>query len=247
MSIRTKRDLQGLRSAARVVRECLEEMKSHVRPGVSTRRLNEIGAEVFRRRGARSAPMLVYRFPAEICISVNDELVHGIPSDRVLRQGDLVKLDVTAEKGGYMADAAETVGVGRISDRDRALVECTRRAFGRAMEVARAGVPLNEIGRAVEQEASRSGFTVVRDLSGHGIGRTIHEPPRVLNYFDPRARRILTKGLVLAVEPILSAGASDCESMADGWTVRTVDGSRAAHHEHTIVITDDAPVVLTAA
>ena len=247
MSVQGKRDLEGLREAGRVVRACLREMSRRARPGVSTADLNRVGAEVMKREGARSAPMAVYRFPAETCISVNDEIVHGIPSARALREGDLVKLDVTVEKGGYVADAAITVAVGAPSRQAAALIDCARRAFYLGIAAARAGNPVSAIGRAVEQEVSRCGFSVVRELTGHGTGRTIHEAPIIPNHYDPAASQPLTPGLVIAVEPLIAAGAGGCREAADGWTIVTADGSPAAHYEHTHVITEDDPILMTAA
>lgn len=247
MSIREAAELEALKEAGRIVHACLEEMKRQVRPGVTTGELNRVGAKVLQRLGGRSAPMLVYGFPAEMCISVNDEIVHGIPGERVLQDGDLVKLDVTAEKDGYMADAALTVGVGTLRSSHAALLRCARRAFRRGLAAARAGRRVNEIGRAVEKEALRAGFSVVRELSGHGIGRTIHEAPSVPNYFEPRATELLTPGLVLTIEPLLTNGSGAAVEAADGWTVRTRDGSFAVHHEHTVVITHGEPLLLTAA
>lgn len=197
MSITTPEELEGMRAAGAVVREVIAAMKQCVRPGITTRDLDEAGAAVMRAHGARSAPALVYGFPGTTCISVNEEAVHGIPGSRVLREGDLVKLDVTIEKDGFMADAAVTVAVGLVSPRKQRLISCAQRAFGEAMKVTRAGVPISEIGRAVEHEVRRSGFSVIRDLGGHGIGRTIHEEPRVPNYFDSSASAILTEGLVI--------------------------------------------------
>jgi len=247
MTVRREDDVAGLREAGRVVRRCLLEMTDHVRVGVSTAQFDEVAAGVFRRHGARSAPVLVYGFPGEVCNSVNDEIVHGVPSRRVLRDGDLVKLDVTVEKDGYMADAAVTVGVGRVSPGKAVLIDCAGRAFRRAMRVARAGERLSAIGRAIEVEVKTSGFAVVRELAGHGIGRTIHEEPTVLNFEDPRDRRRLTAGMVLAVEPIIAMGSGRSETADDGWTIRTVDGAPAAHYEQTIIITADVPILVTEA
>ena len=247
MTVRRDDDLRGLLDAGRVVRRCLIEMTRRVRAGITTSQLNQVGASVIRSNQARSAPMLVYGFPAEVCISVNEEIVHGIPSQRVLGEGDLVKLDVTVEKNGYVADAAVTIGVGTLSPVKQALIACTERAFVRAMGVVRAGRRINEIGRIVESEVRRSGFSVVRELTGHGVGRTIHEAPAVPNYDEPRARGRLTKGLVLAIEPIVSAGTGGSEESEDGWTIRTTDGSLAAHYEQTIVVTEDEPILVTAA
>ena len=200
-----------------------------------------------RDNGARSAPATVYGFPGSSCISVNEEAVHGIPGERALREGDLVKLDVTIEKNGYMADAAVTIPVGRVPEEVRRLIACAEQAFQKAMLVARAGFRVFEIGRAVESEVRRSGFSVIRELGGHGIGRTIHEEPRVPNYHDPTADQVLAEGLVITVEPIIAAGLGGALVERDGWTVRTSDRSPSAHYEHTIVITNGRPLVLTAA
>ncbi len=248
MSIDDDRDLEGLRETGRVVRAALEAMRAAVAPGVTTAALDAIGARVMRERGARSAPQLVYRFPGVTCISVNDELVHGIPSaERRLAEGDLVKLDATFEKGGYMADAAITVPVGRVAPRALALAACAERAFERALAEVRPGRRVRDVGAAIEREVRRVGFSVVRMLQGHGIGRTIHEEPMVPNWDDPEGGAVLTEGLVITVEPILAMGRGDAFEASDGWTVRTADGSLAAHHEHTLVVTKDGPLLLTAA
>jgi methionyl aminopeptidase len=247
MSIESPADLVGLRQVGRVTRETLDALERHVRAGVSTADLDAVAAGVFKRYGARSAPALVYGFPGHALISVNDEIVHGIPGPRRLERGDLVKLDVTVEKDGYIADAARSVIVGPGTDTATRLVACVRSAFRAALRVARPGVRVNEIGRAVEAEVRRHGFTVIRGLSGHGVGRTIHEEPVVPNQYVPWQRDVLTEGLVLTIEPMISAGTADSMQDADGWTIRTRDGSLSAHHEHTIVIERDRPLILTAA
>ena len=247
MSINGPEELAGMRAAGKIVSSMLEAMKSAVRPGVTTGELDEIGADVMRRNAARSAPALVYKFPGVNCISVNDEAVHGIPSKRALASGDLVKLDVTIEKDGFMADAAVTVPVGEVSAESKNLVACAERAFAKAMLVARAGFRVWEIGRAIEREVRRSGFSMIRDLGGHGIGRTIHEDPRVPNYADPEANEILTEGLVITVEPIIAAGSGRSFVARDRWTIMTSDHSASAHYEHTLVITKGQPMLLTAA
>jgi methionyl aminopeptidase len=246
LSINGPEELQGMRAAGAIAREMLAAMKSEVRPGITTGELDEVGAQVMRRHGARSAPAMVYHFPGVNCISVNDEAVHGIPGQRALCDGDLVKLDVTIEKDGFMADAAVTVPVGQVAEQQQRLIDCAERAFAKAMLVAREGFRVSEIGRVVEREVKRSGFSVIRDLSGHGIGRTIHEEPRVPNYADPTARQILTEGLVITVEPIIAAGSGDSFVAKDGWTVCTSDRKPSAHYEHTIVVTKGEPILLTA-
>jgi methionyl aminopeptidase len=247
MSINGPEELSGLRAAGAIVCRMLEAMKSAVRLGITTVELDEVGAQVMTQHGARSAPALVYKFPGVSCISVNDEAVHGIPGKRALQSGDLVKLDVTIEKDGYMADAAVTVPVGEVSDERRKLVECAERAFAKAMLVARAGFRVSEIGRVVEREVRRSGFAVIRELGGHGIGRTIHEQPRVPNFNDPEANQILNERLVITVEPIIAAGSGQAYTAPDRWTMVTTDHSASAHYEHTLVITKGEPILLTAA
>ncbi|HXF12345.1 MAG TPA: type I methionyl aminopeptidase [Terriglobales bacterium] len=247
MSITDPKELAGLRAAGAVVRRMLTAMRAAVRVGITTGELDEVGAKVMREHGAQSAPQLVYKFPGVNCISVNDEAVHGIPGDRALVGGDIVKLDVTIEKNGFMADAAESVAVGTVAGPVEELIECAERAFAKSMLVARAGFRVSEIGRVVEREVRRCGFSVIRDLGGHGIGRTIHEAPRVPNYPDPDAREILTEGLVITIEPIIAAGSGRSFLSDDGWTVRTADHRPSAHYEHTLVITKGEPILLTAA
>ena len=245
MSINEPEELEALRAAGAVVRRVLEAMKREVRPCVTTAQLDAIGAAVMAENGARSAPATVYKFPGSNCISLNEEAVHGVPGQRELRPGDLLKLDVTIEKDGFMADAAETVPVGEVTPEAQRLIACARRAFEKAMLVARAGFRVSEIGRAVEREVRRDGFSVIRELGGHGIGRTIHEQPRIPNYPDPEARELLTEGLVIAVEPIIAAGSGRTILAEDGWTMKTADRRPAAHYEHTIVVTNGAPLLLT--
>lgn len=247
MSIHGPGELAGMRAAGAVVRRTLEAMKQAVRPGITTAELDEIGANVMHQHGAQSAPALVYKFPGVNCISVNEEVVHGVPGERKITEGDLVKLDVTIEKNGFIADAAITVPVGAVSEERQRLIACAERAFEKAMLVARAGFRVSEIGRVVEREVCRSGFSVIRDLSGHGIGRTIHEEPRVPNYPDPEAHQILTEGLVITVEPIIAAGSGRAVVAKDGWTVQTADRKTSAHYEQTLVITKGEPILLTAA
>src|SRR5580658_1692799 len=246
MSITGPEELAGMRAAGVIVGLMLSAMKSAVREGITTGELDQVGADVMVQHGARSAPALVYKFPGVNCISVNEEAVHGIPGKRALERGDLVKLDVTVEKDGFMADAAVTVPVGEVTEERQRLVACAERAFAKAMLVARAGFRVSEIGRVVEREVRRSGFSVIRDLGGHGIGRTIHEEPRVPNYADPGASSILTEGLVITVEPIIAAGSGRAVLAKDGWTVVTADHRPSAHYEHTLVITQGAPMLLTA-
>lgn len=247
MSIESYEQLLALKEIGHVCHLALRAMANFVRPGVTTGDIADVGAKVMRENGARSAPAMVYGFPGDICISVNDEAVHGIPGDREIRPSDLVKFDVTFEKNGYMADAAITVPVEPAAGEARRLALCAERAFHQALRVAKAEHRVNEIGRAVEREVRRSGFSVIRALGGHGIGRTIHEPPSVPNYDDFTARERLTAGMVITVEPIIAVGEGRSFTASDGWTERTVDGSLAAHFEHTLVVTEKTPILLTAA
>jgi methionyl aminopeptidase len=246
MSINEPGEMAGMRAAGEVVRSMLDAMKEQVRPGITTAELDEVGASVMREQGAQSAPALVYGFPGVSCISLNDEAVHGIPGKRTLQQGDLIKLDVTIEKAGFMADAAVTVPVGEVTEERKKLVACAERAFAKAMLVARAGFRVWEIGRAVEREVRRSGFSVIRELAGHGIGRTIHEEPRVPNFPDAHSNQVLTEGLVITVEPIIAAGSGRVFIAPDKWTMVTSDHRPSAHYEHTLAITNGAPILLTA-
>ena len=246
MSIDSDDDLQALRRVGRLVGEALAAMEAAAEPGLTTADLDDIGAAVLKAAGARSAPQLVYGFPGFNLLSVNDEIVHGIPGRRRLQPGDVLKLDVTAELDGYIADAARTLVLAPATPVARRLADSARKAFVRATDGARAGELVSSIGRRVERSVKADGFSVVRALSGHGVGRTIHEAPTVPNYCDRRQRDVLTEGLVLTIEPIISERPCRAVDDRDGWTVRTSNGSLSAHYEETIVITSGAPIVLTA-
>jgi methionyl aminopeptidase len=247
MSIETPADLAGLKRAGAVVAATLGELRRHVRPGITTRELDDVAARVFARHGARSGPILTYDFPGAICISVNDEAVHGIPGPRRLRDGDVVKLDVTAELDGYYADACISLPVGKPRPATARMVTAAQVALRKGIAVARAGIPRNAIGAAVETEVERRGFTVLRELTGHGIGMSLHEAPTVFNFHDPADDEPLTEGLVITIEPMIAAGDTEVRQLDDGWTLVTDGGSRSAHMEHTLVVRRDAPpLVLTA-
>lgn len=245
MSIDGQDDVEGLRRAGAAVAEARDAMAAEVAPGISTRELDAIGREVLRQHGARSAPQLAYDFPGTTCISVNDELAHGIPGERVLRAGDLVNIDVSAELDGYWADSGASFAVGEVKPRLSALLTATRAALSDAMREVRAGAPIRQIGRAVERRAKRAGFRVVRDLCGHGVGRHIHEPPNVPNTFEARNHEVLHEGLVITIEPFLTTGATRIVEADDGWTLRTPDGSIGAQFEHTMIVTRGEPIVVT--
>jgi methionyl aminopeptidase len=245
MSTDTPEELAGMRAAGQVVAQTIRELRRLVRPGITTAELDAAAARVFAAHGARSGPQLDYDFPGVICLSVNDEAVHGIPNARRLRDGDLVKIDVTAELDGFYADACRTVAVGKAKPSAVKLISAAESGLKRGLAAATAGATVNDIGVAVQTEVEKRGFSVCGALTGHGIGRRIHEDPTVFNVATPGPSPSLTEGLVITIEPIIAAG--DGEVVEDGeWVVRTADGSLSAHAEHTIVITDGAPLVLTA-
>jgi methionyl aminopeptidase len=247
VTISSETDLAGMQRVGQLVARTIAHMRAEMRPGMTTAELDAIGERFARAEGARSAPQLAYDFPGFNCLSVNEEIVHGIPGARVLRAGDVVKLDVTLELDGYMADSAATVAIPPVSLEARTLQRAARVAFNRGLAMARAGRTLREVGRAVEAAARREGAVVVRELTGHGIGRRIHEPPTVPNWADPDVRAVLTEGLVIALEPMLTSVPARVVEEPDGWTLRTHNRVLAVHHEHTIVIRHGAPLVLTAA
>ncbi|HEY6936133.1 MAG TPA: type I methionyl aminopeptidase [Terriglobales bacterium] len=247
MSIQSPEDLAGLQAIGRIVALTLQAMARAVRPGVTTAELDLLAARELARWGAESSPALVYGFPGFSCISLNSQVVHGVPSEcTTVQPGDLVKLDLTAQKEGYVADAAVTVAVPPASLTARRLAQCAQTAFESAYSVARAGSRISAIGRAVEKEVRDAGFEVLRQWCGHGVGRTIHERPEVPNFEDRRNSAVLTEGLVITIEPIITAGIDKSFVTSDGWTVVTADQALSAHYEHTVVITRGDPMVLTA-
>ena len=247
MSIDSDADLRGMQRAGHAVAVTVAEMCAAARAGITTADLDALAARTLARLGAQSAPKLVYQFPGHTCISVNEEIVHGIPGARVLQPGDVLKLDVTAECDGYIADAATTVLLAPVDPVALRMKQCALEALAAGLEAARSGRLVSDIGRAVSACTHAAGFAVVRELCGHGVGRKIHEPPEVPNYPDRFSRQRLSDGLVIAVEPMLSATRSRALETGDGWTIRTKNRSLAVHEEHTIVVTDGAPLILTAA
>jgi methionyl aminopeptidase len=246
MTVSDQSDVDALVRVGAVVAEARDAMGARVAAGVSTAELDALGREILERHGARSAPQLAYGFPGATCISVNDELAHGVPSrSRVLREGDLVNIDVSAELDGYWADTGASFGVGRIEQKVAALLWAARQSLDDALLEVQAGKPLKNIARAVERRARRSGFQVVRDLCGHGVGRHIHEEPSVPNTTHGRDRTVLWEGLVITIEPFLTTSARSFVEDDDGWTLRTPDGSHGAQFEHTLIVTRGAPLIVT--
>jgi methionyl aminopeptidase len=240
-------DVAGLRRAGRLVAETLAVLSDVVAPGVATQTLDRIAADLLAGAGARSGPILTYGYPGSICVCVDDEVVHAVPGPRVLREGQIVTLDVAAELDGYHADAALTVPVGSIDQPSRDLITAAEEALAAGIEAARPGNTLRDVGAAVDRTARRHGFRVFRELTGHGIGRRMHEDLTVVNWPDPSATTRLIPGMVFTIEPMIGAGAIRIRLDPDGWTIRTVDRSHSAHAEHTIMVADDRPLVLTAA
>jgi methionyl aminopeptidase len=245
MGRRSTDEIRTMRRAGRVVAEMHDRIRSALRPGVTTLQLDRIGREVLERRGARSNFLGYHGYPAVICASPNDVVVHGIPDGRVLDDGDIVSIDCGAIVDGYHGDAAFTAGVGTIDAEAERLVDVTRRALEVGIAELRPGGRLGDLGAAIEATVGRAGFSVVRDYVGHGIGTAMHEPPDVPNFGKPGRGKKVTAGDVFAVEPMVCAGSDATEVLDDGWTVVTVDGSLAAHWEHTVAVTDDGPEILT--
>lgn len=235
-----------MRRVGALVAETLRELRGHVRAGVTTGALDDVASALFARRGARSGPQVTYDFPGAICISVNEEVVHGVPGPRVLREGDLVTLDVTPELDGFLADAAVTVSVGRASPDAARLLRAAEACLTAALAATVQGAPLRRIGATTQRVAAEHTVSVFPELLGHGIGRKLHEPPSVPNVDWPHLRRPLNRGLVLAIEPMVGLGGAALERREDGWTIATADGSLSAHVEHTVVVDGPRPFVLTA-
>jgi methionyl aminopeptidase len=246
MSVDTPDQLEGLRRAGQVVAATLRALRAAVRPGVTTSQLDQIAAEMFAAHRAQSGPILTYGYPGSVCLSVEDEIVHGVPGARRLRAGQLITLDVAAELEGYHADAAITVAVGAVDPIRRRLIAAARAALRAGIDAAKPGASLRDVGGAIEHEAESRGFHVVPNLTGHGIGRHMHEEPTVYNWPAPDATLRVTRGLVFTIEPMIVAGSPRLKLEPDGWTVKTRDGSLSAHEEHTIMVTDDHALVLTA-
>lgn len=234
-----------MRRAGRVVAEMHEATRAAIRPGITTAQLNEVAAEVLAKRNARSNFLGYHGFPAVICTSPNDMIVHGIPGDYVLQEGDIISVDCGAIIEGYHGDAAYTAPVGEITEVAKKLLEVTERSLWAGIEQMVKGNRLNEIGRAVQNVAEVAGFSVVREYVGHAIGTAMHESPQVPNYWPGAPGPALKEGMVFAVEPMVNVGGIETYVLDDGWGVMTSDGSLSAHFEHTIAITDNGPEVFT--
>jgi methionyl aminopeptidase len=246
MSISCEKDLAALRKVGRIVARCLQYMQSKLEPGITTGELDALGGVFLESHGAQSAPKLTYNFPGFTCISVNEETAHGIPGAKIIKAGDLVNIDVSAELDGYFADTGGSAIVPPESKLHLKICSVARRALESAMCEARAGARLNQIGFAIEAEAVKHGLTVIENLGSHGVGRALHEEPGfIAGFYDKKDKRILRENQVITIEPFISSGARKCFDSGDGWTLITDPGVFTAQYEHTLVITKGKPLIMT--
>ncbi|PIC70084.1 type I methionyl aminopeptidase [Sporosarcina sp. P18a] len=246
MIVKNDEELEGLRAIGKIVAEIRETLKEATVPGITTKELDDMAGRLFAEKGAVSAPIDQYDFPGYTCISVNHQVAHGIPGSYEIQDGDLVNIDVSGSAGGYFADTGISFVAGTPDEQKQKLCDVAKSALDRALLKVKAGSSLNQIGKAVEREAKDHGLHVIKNLTGHGIGTSLHEEPQhVLNYYDPWDKTLLKDGMVLAVEPFVSQAAEHVIELDDGWTFVTPDKSLVAQIEHTIVVTKDQPIILT--
>ncbi|HRQ22951.1 MAG TPA: type I methionyl aminopeptidase [Anaerolineales bacterium] len=246
MTADSEKDIRYLKAIGRIVALTLKKMMKHAKPGMTTAELDDIGAEFLKKEGATSAPQAMYKFPGATCISVSPVIAHGIPGSYVLQEGDLINIDVSAELDGYFGDTGASMVVAKRIPEIEKLFEAAKSALNKALHAAKAGEPLNGIGKTIQEEARRKGYNVIYDLTGHGIGKSLHEEPSAIYNFDkPDDRRILKEGWVLAIEPFLTPGRGRVVEEKDRWSLRTVDRAIAAQFEHTVIVTKNEPIILT--
>ena len=245
ISIKSPREIELMRIAGRIVAETHELLSKAIRPGITTLELDEIAEEYIRKRGAIPAFKDYNGFPASICSSINEQVVHGIPGPTALKDGDIIGIDIGAVYDGYYGDAARTYGIGRIDKETERLLKVTEESFFKGIEYALPGNRLSDISHSIQKHVESNGFSVVRDFVGHGIGRSMHEDPQIPNYGLPHKGPRLAAGMALAIEPMVNQGKYAVKVREDGWTVVTADGKPSAHYENTIVITNGKPEILT--
>ncbi len=245
--LKSNQEIALMREAGRIVAQVLEKLALSVRAGMKTKELDLLAAEEIKRHGAVASFKGYRGYPASICVSVNDEIVHGIPGERVLKEGDLVSLDAGVINKGYQGDAAITVGIGKLTPLQENLLEATRGALAAGIKVARSGVHMGDLSAAIQQYAEKKGFSVVREYSGHGIGTSLHEDPQIPNFGTPGQGMVLKRGMTLAIEPMVNTRGWKTRLSSNMWTVLTADGGLSAHFEHTVAIKDDGAEILTAA
>ncbi|MED3647927.1 type I methionyl aminopeptidase [Halalkalibacterium halodurans] len=244
---KTERELEIMREAGRIVALTHQEIKPHIQPGITTKKLDEIAETFIRSHGATPSFKGYNGFTGSICASVNEELVHGIPGNRVLKEGDIISVDIGAKYNGYHGDSAWTYAVGNISDEDQDLLDVTETSLYKGLEQAKAGARLSDISHAIQSYAEPRGYAIVREYVGHGVGQNLHEDPQIPHYGPPGKGPRLKPGMVLAIEPMVNAGSRYVRTLSDNWTVVTVDGKKCAHFEHTIAITETGYEILTKA
>ena len=245
IALKSAHEIEAMRLAGKITAAARALAREMVKPGVTTQQIDKAVFHFIREQGAIPSFLHYNGYPASVCISVNDEIIHGIPGKRVLREGDIVSVDVGAYIGGYHGDCAGTYPCGQVSDEALRLIRVTQDSFFEGLKFAREGYRLSDISHAVQTFVEANGYSVVREYVGHGIGRNMHEAPEVPNYGKPGHGPRLLRGMTLAVEPMVNAGTAAIKQMPDGWTVKTADGKYAAHYENTIAITDGEPEILT--
>lgn len=248
MSITTDAELEGMKKASEAVAYTLKEMRNYAQPGLTTKQLDDFGGKILRDLGAKSAPYVTYGFPGFTCISTNKEFCHGIPSDtKILQEGDLINIDVSAELNGFWSDNGASFVLGKDIHNHDKLIEASKTVLRKAIQNIKGGVRISDIGFLMETEAKKHGFKVIKNLTGHGVGRSLHEEPsEIANYRDPFNRKRFAKHSVVAIETFISTTSSYAETLEDGWTMVGNRGGFMAQHEHTIVVTDAEPIILTA-
>lgn len=246
MTVENQHDIDGILKTGRVVARVRDAMLNAIEPGMTTAELDKLGGEMLDHYGAKSAPKVTYNFPGYTCISINEEAAHGIPGGRVIQAGDIVNVDVSAELDGYFADTGGTIVVPPVTSVKTRLCHATQLALKHALAEAKAGAPINQIGKAIQRTAKAHGFKVIRNLAGHGIGRSLHEEPEaIVGYFDRHDTRRLRLGQVIAIEPFLSTQSTHVAEADDGWTLVGHPANLSAQYEHTIIVTRGAPIVAT--
>lgn len=243
--IKNDLEISRMRKAGRIVGETLNLLEQNIKPGITTAELNRIAEEFITKQGAIPSFKGLYGFPASVCISVNTTVVHGIPGNYTLQNGDIISVDCGAFIDGFHGDAARTFPVGDVSEEARKLIEVTKNSFFKGIEKAKLGNRLSDISSAIQEYVESQGFSIVRDFVGHGIGRSVHEDPNVPNFGKPGKGPVLVKGMALAIEPMINIGKHNVKTLSDGWTVVTADGSLSAHYENTIAILPEGPEILT--
>ena len=248
MTIETDHDLQQLKHIGQIVARCLKAMRQKAEPGMTTAELDAVGASFLEQHGARSAPKISYDFPGATCISLNEQAAHGIPGPRIIKAGDMVNVDVSAEKNGYFADTGGSFIIPPVDQKKQRLILATKQALNSAIDSARAGNPINRIGLAIERVAKKKGYRIIKNLCSHGVGKSLHEDPKEIpGYYCPEDKRKLWDGAVITIEPFLSTLSEEVHEDVDGWTLIAAPGNLSAQFEHSMVITRGKPILLTLA